>query len=263
MSGSQPGTPSGSSATSDLVILRCPSCNAAEPVKAAALAERPRMIRCRRCGTHWPARLDMVTGGQLVDPRRQSVAWADAGAIDDIRRPLVGYAEDNDPWAAQRAAPPAPPKPARRGRSLNVIASALALAFLVGAVVGREAAVAAVPDLAGLYAAIGLPVNLRGLEIGSVSGARRVTGQAIRLTVSGQVTNVGAKTRDVPALVISLYDEEDRKLGEEQVAAPVPSLGAGAAVRFVVDLERAPREASTVRVRFDGANESGRPDRQG
>ena len=39
-----------------LVILRCPNCHSAEPIKAAAISEGVQVVICRQCGEGWAAK---------------------------------------------------------------------------------------------------------------------------------------------------------------------------------------------------------------
>ena len=85
------------------------------------------------------------------------------------------------------------------------MAAALFLAAFFGA---RQAAVAAIPDLAGLYAAVGLPVNLDGLAIEDVGAERTPTFAGFKLKVHATVRNIGkSEGAAMPPLAAVLLDD--------------------------------------------------------
>ena len=240
----------------DLVILKCPSCGAAEPIEAAIMAEGTQIVVCRRCGETWQARSAENVAAGLIEKAEQtgrSLVWSDARLIDAVRRPLASYdTGSQDAWAARIAADRAPaPVRSTPGRSFIVAVAAVAsTAFLAAFVAGRESAVAAVPDLAGLYETIGLPVNLQGLAINDLAGKREMTGEGARLTVSGALVNLKDSDQPVPGLVVELRDAAHSPIRAIAIAPPVAHLAGldSKAFRFVID--DVPKTAVGVAVRF-------------
>ncbi len=251
---------------SDLVILKCPSCGAAEPIEAAVMAEGTQIVVCRACGETWPARNgDNVTASGPIEKAEQtgrSLVWSDARLIDGVRRPLAGYdTGSQDAWAARFAAEMAP-APARdpAGQSfIAAVAAVASIAFLAAFISGRESAVAAVPDLAGLYETIGLPVNLRGLAINDLAGKREMTGEGARLTVSGALVNLKDGSQPVPGLIVELRDSARTPIRTIAMAPPVALLAGleGKPFRFVID--DVPKTAVGVAVRFAPSDPSRGP----
>ena len=241
---------------SDLVILKCPSCGAAEPIEAAIMAEGTQIVVCRRCGETWPARgEENETAGPIekAEQAGRSLVWSDARLIDAVRRPLASYdSGGQDAWAARFAADGVPaPVRSTAGRSFIVAVAALAsTAFLAAFFAGRESAVAAVPDLAGLYETIGLPVNLQGLAINNLTGKRHMTGEGAQLTVSGVLANLRDSDQPVPGLVVELRDTAHSPIRAIQIAPPVALLAGldSKAFQFVID--DVPKTAVGVAVRF-------------
>ena len=85
----------------------------------------------------------------------------------------------------------------RAAARLPLIAAGMAAAlFLAAFFGGRQAAVAAIPDLAGLYAAVGLPVNLDGLAIEDVEAERAPTFAGFKLKVRATIRNIGKSEAD-------------------------------------------------------------------
>jgi len=241
---------------SGLVILKCPSCSAAEPIEAAIMAEGTPIVVCRRCGETWQARsAENVAAGPIekAEQAGRSLVWSDARLIDAVRRPLASYdTGSQDAWAARIAADQAPaPVHSSAGRSFIIAVAALAsTAFLAAFIAGRESAVAAVPDLAGLYETIGLPVNLQGLAINDLTGKRHMTGEGARLTVSGALVNLRHNDQPVPGLVVELRDAAHRPIRAIQIAPPVALLAGLDSKAFRVVIDDVPKNAVGVAVRF-------------
>jgi predicted Zn finger-like uncharacterized protein len=239
-----------------LAILRCPFCAAAEPVDEAALAGQAQMISCRRCGETWPARQGMACGDESLgrgEGRRTTGPGPRRPALEALRQPLVGYREANcDPWSARIVADQ-PSMPTVRRPWAAALSCVVAALFLTAFIAGRQAAVAAVPDLAGLYAAIGLPVHLTGLAIEDVEAERRIDGTGARIKVRGRLVNLGAEERPVPPLLVQFRDAGGAVLHGADAAAPVASLAAGDTARFVLELKGVPSQAGQVLVRLGEA----------
>lgn len=138
-------------------------------------------------------------------------------------------------------------------------ASLLLLAVLVAAfLLGRVPLVAAAPGLASLYARLGLPVNLRGLDLGNVAMVRDVEGGAPGLVVSGEIVNPGGAPRGLPALRFTLYDGRGREVGGWSTELDHAPLSAGETAPFRSRLANPPEAARQLVLRFEDAAE-GKP----
>jgi predicted Zn finger-like uncharacterized protein len=227
------------SAPAGLTILRCPRCAAAEPVETAALAGEARMIRCRQCGESWPARAGW--------PARASEA---ASAL------VVAPYEDDADGRAAHILEDEPRQPAAR-RHLPALLCGLAvltaLALAAGLLSGHDTTASAMPELAGLYSAVGLPVRRDGLTVEAVEAERRFGDTGTAIKVGGRIVNAGSEERAVPALLIQFRDRAGLVLRGARAEAPVRRLAPGAAARFVVEVESVPKEAGQVLVRLGEA----------
>jgi hypothetical protein len=124
---------------------------------------------------------------------------------------------------------------------------------------GREVAVAALPDLAGLYATVGLPVNLIGLAIEDIAAERTATADGVRLTIRGAIRNVSDANRDVPPLMAEVADAAGALAGPYGFEAPVSKLAAGGAAPFILRLEQPTSLGAAVTVRFRRPSEPWSP----
>lgn len=126
----------------------------------------------------------------------------------------------------------------------------LALALPTAGVVFRYPVVAALPSMAGLYEAIGLPVNLRGLVFEGVDTIRELEGGQPVLVVEGAVHNPTDRTRPLPSIRLSLRSDDQQEIYAWSVDPKATSVAPGASVRFRTKLAAPPDEARDVQLRF-------------
>jgi predicted Zn finger-like uncharacterized protein len=143
------------------------------------------------------------------------------------------------------------PKPERkRGIRASMLLLAASLLLMIGAVHQREMLVRRVPQTAALFQLIGLPVNLRGIEIRNVA-SRMIDDNGINiLVIDGDLVNVTRKTVDVPRLRLSVTSDKGEEIYVWTVQSDKPSLGPGETVNFRRRLAAPPQEGQGVRVRF-------------
>lgn len=230
---------------SDRVLITCPACGASEAADPAAFAAAP-MIVCRECGGTWP-----VAGRRTKGRRHGGLASMEpAPTIEAERRPLVTFSEGSDKaWIAKMEGDRPAMEPERR-RLPAVAAGMAAILVLAGFFGGREAAVAALPDLAGLYGAIGLPVNLDGFAIERVTAERLIVANGAQLTVRGTVRNLGGAERAVPPLVAVVHNAATVPSGSHGLVLPMMMLKAGSSAGFTFAIDALPENAAEVVVRF-------------
>ncbi len=235
-----------------LVILRCPNCHSAEPIKAAAISEGVQVVICRQCGEGWAAKPEPepVRRSDCEDEQGRSLVWADARTIDAVRRPLVAQGENQpDPWTrrleADRDIPEKRPSPI-----YSWLIVLISVAFLAGFFGARHQVVAAVPDLAGFYATIGLPAGNRDLDIVNVTAKAGSTGFETQFNIAGSVYNRSEEPMAVPDLKIEFLDRYSRLVRSLPMTLPIESLASERRVKFRQTIQDFPKEAVTIRVTF-------------
>ena len=127
----------------------------------------------------------------------------------------------------------------------------LAACLVVTGVYGfRQTIVAAAPDLAGLYSALGAPVNLRGLVFGRIETLREIDNGQPVLVVEGSIANVSPQMRELPALRFALRGPDTQELYAWSIDPKSTTIDSGDTIRFRTRLATPPDLATEVQVRF-------------
>jgi predicted Zn finger-like uncharacterized protein len=253
------------------MLIVCPDCSASYRLGPDALGSG-RKVRCARCRTEWFAD---SAGGRRVEPAREA----------DIQYPNEPPSSPDDPPAIEMQAlssdrigpAPGPTAPrarfgwlrraerrAREPRQRKVAAqpprrprfrwvavfAAVGIGLVAGAMFERVAFVRVAPGLASLYAAVGLPVNVRGLEISDVASVEEIEEGVPILLVTGAVRNISDAPLDVPRLRLAVTSGGDRELYSWTTIASKSSLKEGERTRFRARLASPPAEGQTISVRF-------------
>jgi hypothetical protein len=157
--------------------------------------------------------------------------------------------EDIESVAARRARREA----ARRHRLALIGFPTLAAALLAldaTLVVRRADVVRLMPQTASLFAAVGLPVNVRGLAFTGVTTSRDTHDGTPVLVVEGSIVGSGVAPAAVPPLRFALRDEKGQEIYSWTAPPPRAALGAGETQTFRSRLAAPPAESRDVVVRF-------------
>ncbi|MBV8848599.1 MAG: hypothetical protein JOZ16_03335 [Methylobacteriaceae bacterium] len=131
---------------------------------------------------------------------------------------------------------------------LAVIVGSMSLAGL------KEQAVRAVPATAALYAAAGMPVNIRGLEFRGVTSRVSAENTQRLLKVRGEIANLRPGVNAVPPIEIVVQGEDGRALYRWTASAAKPKLGENETIAFETRLVAPPEAGRNVKIRFAQAN---------
>ncbi|MEX0838167.1 MAG: MJ0042-type zinc finger domain-containing protein [Parvibaculum sp.] len=272
------------------MIITCPSCSTRYPVEASSFAPAGRKVRCAKCGQSWhqapPADLDESPSsvpppaetvstevvapafipastrkkifGEKAAPAADALANAasDPDGDDDVvfaDTPVAAISTTSDignRFRAQvrRAAS------MRRGKALNVAGWVTLALFVGGTLMGgyqwRADIASFWPATTRVYAAVGAPVNLRGLEFRNVAYERQEEQGLPVLAVTGEVVNVSGKAVALPRLRIGLRDVDQTELYHWTFALDQGELPADEATTFTTRLSSPPVEARDIEIRF-------------
>jgi predicted Zn finger-like uncharacterized protein len=182
-----------------------------------------------------------------AEDEQSEAAYPDAA--EDIES-IAAADEDVEAVAARRFARPAKRK--RLAWPLSHLQSAiLALIISDAIVVGwRTDFVRAMPQTASFYAAIGMPVNLRGLNFDRLVTATEQDEGVPILVVGGDVVNDTSRTTDVPHIRFAVRNAARQEIYSWTAVPSRLTLPAGEAVSFHTRLASPPPDAHDITVRF-------------
>jgi predicted Zn finger-like uncharacterized protein len=189
------------------------------------------------------------------------IAPADFGVSEtppepDLDEPEVAPPIENiESVAARRYAERAKDK--RWQWPLSHLQTAILVLLIIDAIVvcWRTDFVRAMPQTASFYAAIGLPVNLRGLDFDSLATSTEQHEGVPILVVQGNVVNDTNKTEDVPHVRFAVRNAAHQEIYSWTAVAARTMLPSGEAVAFRSRLASPPPDAHDVLVRFVTRND--------
>jgi predicted Zn finger-like uncharacterized protein len=147
---------------------------------------------------------------------------------------------------------------ARFRRMMRVIGLTLLAATVGGGILFRTEIVRLVPDLAGLYAAIGLKVNVVGLDFTDVTTLLSRRGGSDVITVNATIIGVEPRRVLVPPVVVTLYGDNETLLYAWSIAPKVRDLEPGEVIPFTAELAAPPQGVKRVQLSFaDSARAAG------
>jgi predicted Zn finger-like uncharacterized protein len=123
-------------------------------------------------------------------------------------------------------------------------------AILLAALNWRSAVVRHFPQTASLYAAIGLPVNLRGLFFEDVKSRSELHDGVMVLIVEGTIVNLTTRTLEVPRLRLSLRNGVGHEVYAWTALPSKSTVGSGNGLPFRARLASPPPDGRDVIVRF-------------
>jgi predicted Zn finger-like uncharacterized protein len=114
----------------------------------------------------------------------------------------------------------------------------------------RQQIVRHLPQTASLYAMLGMPVNLRGLQFGNIKTVREMQDGVPVLVVEGEIVGTSARLTEIPRLRFAVVDRNGKEIYAWTARPDRTLLPPGEALPFRSRLASPPAEASGVNVRF-------------
>ncbi|HEY8566798.1 MAG TPA: zinc-ribbon domain-containing protein [Beijerinckiaceae bacterium] len=226
------------------MLIVCPSCASEYTIDPGQIGAQGRKVRCAACRTPW-----------FVDPAPEAEPLAVEATAARAEETPAKAKKPRKVKAPVRAKLPGlaalADATARPLRALSrPIALALVLVLAVGLVAGRAGVVQAFPRSAALYAHIGLPVNLRGLEFRAVKAETEPVSGGTVLLVDGEVIGAARGETPVPPIAIALKGSDGQALYTWTVDPPRETVSQGEVARFKARLASPPADAREVLVQF-------------
>jgi predicted Zn finger-like uncharacterized protein len=254
--------------------IECPSCAAGFEVSPSALGPKGRTVRCAACKNTWfaPAPALVLAGGEIeetvapapvpavsVEDREDHEALAAVGTM--LRE--VATVEDAPSISPAEETPPPPPMPKRKtvaqftpaARKSNrgsplALAAVLLICVLGFGIASRQSVVRAAPELATLYAAIGFPVNLRGLEFQNIRTKQEIQDGITVLAIEGDVENIVNRAVELPRVRLSVLGDNGVEIYSWTALLPRSILYPHERVSFKSRLASPPAQGKEIMVRF-------------
>jgi predicted Zn finger-like uncharacterized protein len=139
---------------------------------------------------------------------------------------------------------------ARVRRTARLGALVLLVSMLVLGFALRGDLVRWFPQLAGLYAAIGLPVNIVGLDFEDAKTINTLREGKIVMQISAKIRSVESHTVSVPPVLVSLLNDKGQAVYEWTVAPSLAEMDPGEVMSFTTEVNSPPDGAVSVRLTF-------------
>jgi len=278
-----------SSADLATVVIACPNCGTRYQVPYGTLGAAGREVQCAQCGKPWHATAD-APPPPPIDPDLLFTPAEEAAldrAFESEARTIPAIApspidpEHERTLAEIRAAiapkskKPAPPNPndpglaqarrafdrrqravksrlplARLRRMARIVALATLLALLLLGFAARVQIVSTFPALAGLYASIGMPVNVTGLEFTDAKTLTSLRDGKTLMTINAKIRSVAGTTEPVPPVLVTLIDASGATVYEWTATPRAAELHPGEVLDFSTEVNSPPNGAAKVRLSF-------------
>jgi predicted Zn finger-like uncharacterized protein len=256
------------------MILTCPQCETRYQADASKFPAAGRSVRCAKCGNVW----HQIGPEPQPDPDAEIIAHDEPPPLPKPA-PIPSPALDDEPPAAIAATPRVvafTPSAVERtapvvvedrasvasrvganvwaGRAavLGGWAMLVALVLVIGwaAVHFRDSIATWLPQTSSVYAAAGLKVSPRGMEI--VDQNRTLStedGQQV-LSVTGRIVNRSNHELTVPLIRVALFDMDRHELYHWTFVPGVSTLKPGVSAKFRTRLSSPPLGTRNIELRF-------------
>jgi predicted Zn finger-like uncharacterized protein len=279
-----------SSADLATVVITCPHCGTRYQVPPATLGAAGREVQCAQCGRSWHAVADApppppIDPDALFTPADEAAldhafeSEARAGkplpaslprdpaherTLAEIRaaiapRPKQASVNAMDPAQLKKAVSSfdqrqksinrtLPMARIRRTGRLGALVALLSVLILGFAL--RVDLVRWFPSLAGLYASIGLPVNVVGLDFEDSKTLSMLRDGKTVMQISARLRSVSSQPVSVPPVLVSLVNADGATLYEWTVAPKLAEMEPGDVIDFSTEVTSPPDGAVNVRLSF-------------
>lgn len=244
------------------MILTCTSCSTRYYADDAAIGPAGRTVRCAACGFSWFAEPQLELRTAAEPTAKAEVAPAQEPLTRERVERLRRAAEQPGPApsaAAKFRAQQAERMRRERTRAAAVVWTATGAALAAsatGMVAFRQDVAEIWPRSASAFAALGLDVNVYGLEFHDLAVERAFDGPTPILLVTGEVRNIGRDDKLVPPVRVSLRDTRSQEIFELVNAITDQPVVAGSSIPFQIRVENPPADAVDLETTFASFGEA-------
>jgi predicted Zn finger-like uncharacterized protein len=239
------------------MILTCPSCATRYYADDGSIGASGRSVRCAACTHTWFVEPQLVLKGAEFAAEPEPTLTREK--VERMRRAAAQASVPPLSSAAQFRARQAERQ--RKGRIRAAVmawgATGVALAATTtSAVAFREDVARVWPKTASAFAAVGLDVNIYGLEFVDLQIEHIYDGPEPVLVVRGAVANMGVGEQPTPVLRFGLRDGKSREIQHVIARMTSPAIAPGGAAPFEIRIENASAEAADLEATFASAAEA-------
>jgi hypothetical protein len=236
--------------------VTCPSCATRREFVNALRAPGDVRITCRACGHRWIE----IEDDDIIDVE---AAPRSPARVIDYHDDYLREPDDSEVRrlveAAQMAQADFANRQAARKRAMRqwMVYMGVALMPFVGLGLFPEKVVRAAPVAIKAYEALGVGINIYGLDIRRVQ-QQHVMVKGVRvLTIRGDIVNVTNVQQKIPWLRFGLQDEKSAEVYSWTLDTASRPLRAGEVTSFVTRVASPPETAQDVQIRFAHEDEIG------
>ncbi len=267
------------------MIITCPHCQTRYQVAQEAIGSAGRKVQCASCNEAWQQD-PPVSAAQLQTDKLQadvSEDGLDEAFSEEERAVAAAIARKVDAFGkAQEPEPNATIDPAvqrkrqrafsrrqnsmvaklplaRMRRAARIIGSLLLVGTMVVGIWARTKVVEQFPAMADFYEAVGLGVNVVGLDFSDLQTSRSVRQGKEVLIVSAKIIGLEQHEVLVPQVVVRLIGVEGTILYEWSVRPEVRALRAGESAEIKTELTLPPGHIAQVKLAFAGGGAKNNP----
>lgn len=272
------------------MIITCPNCQSRYEVAAQALGDRGRKVECANCHANWkalplPEAVETPVDDQLFSAEQEdeldAFFEAEEARVTDTKPAEYGGDAANEPSSpTQPAADSADTSPAssrldvdrlarqrralarrqqilkrnlpqaRLRRGFRVAMVVVLMMFIGGGIYLRDPIVRDIPELAALYEAVGLKVNVVGIDFEDVQTLRALRDGHQVLQITANLVNISNRQVSVPQVMVSLLNSEGASIFEWSVMPKAEVMQARDWTEFSTQLTSPPADAAQLRLTF-------------
>lgn len=228
-----------------IMLITCPTCAAAYTIDENRVGKAGRMVRCSQCRETW------FVSQPASDPEAPT-PMSSLVTTDEQAEPAIAPVVEHRGTVRRPPSRPGRRRPTQswvRRQGAAALAAVLVLA-LPASVALRRPIVRVVPESARVFAAIGLPVNLVGLDLTDVKSGFTEEDAKRVLIVEGAISNPGAQLLTVPPIQVTVEGGAGELLYTWSTRPPRTDLGPAETTRFRIRLASPPPEGRRVAVTF-------------
>ncbi len=234
------------------MIVSCPSCATRHNFQNALRAPGSVKVICRSCGHKW---IEIEDDDDVIDveplhrtteplfgKRQAHVSDAEPSEYD-IQRLLNAAKDVEEKFFAHK-------QQRKRAFAQWMAYCVVMLLPFAGLAAFPDQVVSAAPAAIRAYEALGVGVNIYGLEIRRIKQQHAIVKGSQILTITGEVVNITDETKKIPWLRFGLRDAASKEVYDWTLNTEARPLRPGETTSFVTRIAAPPQSATDVQIRF-------------